>query len=410
MQFLRVSKAADLRPLTNKSLPGTTLREDVIVIFDKSKISLPMDWPGDPGPWAFENLNNCYFFGATSPRGKTLITGYPFVLLDCQDVYVSTCAFRLDRPAIDPSKYEKWWNSPKLLASAPDDLSKNIEFFRCSMSGNTDEIDCGPANYNTWPKQGVAHNNLIFSDCFIGPSFKGKSPNRLNHNFGLGLTYVTNFTISGCVFAGHNRRAPQIKGTGQIKDCLINGYGTMAIGIHNDSDVDIQNVICIPDLMTPVSWSGDPAKNRVPPIQVVTGTPFDGRIQLFIDEVYEVFTTKKHGASNVNSPKVSRPRANWDNFLNTEGVTVLAKPRSTSPVVRNGCPWGALNSAGVRDSLDKAVAIRIRDGSMPWVFNPGEAGLPDPISDYASKSTDVPFTLSVGSDSRIIGVLKAWGA
>ena len=408
MKFLRVRTAEDLRPLTTRADPGTELREDVVVIFEKSHITIPFEYPG----WFFQGLKNCYFLGATSPKKKVLLDGYPFFLTDCDGIHVADIAMRLDRPFEPHATYEKWWNSPKVLTTDPDKPSRNIAFHRCSMSGNTDEIDCGPDNHSMWPAAApTAIDGLEFYQCVVGPSFRGFMSGRGKHNFGIAATHVVNANIQECLFVGHNRRCPQIKGEAIIRDCLINGAGTMAVGLYGGSTVDVINTVHVPSLTTATKWVIDTAaaKRRVPVVSVVTGTPWREPIELFVSGVHECFTTRKHGSTNLSDAQQAwAPRSNEDAVINVEPVNLqlMGEPNFASmsgyvPVVD---PWQTLERAGVQDQLDVECAEAVRAGTMPWIYNYGDAGrMSLPLGDYVGFAAN--YVLPSGNDQAILNEL-----
>lgn len=407
MKFLYVNTAEDLRCMTTRADAGTEMKEDVIVIFTRSHITIPFEYPG----WFFVGLKNCYFIGATGPAGKVLIDGYPLIFTDCEDIHVSDIAMRLDRPAGRPFKeYEKWWNSPKVLTLNPAKPSRNIRFHRCSMSGNTDEIDCGPDNPSTWPGEATAIIGLEFYQCFFGPSFRGRLPGRDRHNFGVGATHVTDALFKECVFAGHNRRCPQIKGEAVIQDCLINGVGTMAIGVYGSSTLSVVNTIHVPDLMTATKWSADTATNprRVPIVSVVPDTPWTADISLYVDGIHEQFTTRKHGAITLDAAQLHwAPRSNWDAVINCEPVTILEQSVPHKEIVGKTDPWEALTRAGVQDSMDIEVAAAVRSGSMPWIYDYGELGrFYSPVAEYSGAKFPETYPLNMPVEEILASLLE----
>lgn len=187
------------------------------------------------------------------------ITGGRFTLLDCSDVYLYKLGFRSQRLKTIPEglyeTYERSWKPLAVHATAPGN-SQRITLKHCSFSGHTDEIEIGPADHADWFANHMgtpAVSDVLIDQCVVGPSFmntgatiKDKATRaaflmkREFHNHGLAATCVENMTIKRTLFCGNNRRSPQIAGTGvKLERCIVNNWGTMAVGIHAGSSVSI---------------------------------------------------------------------------------------------------------------------------------------------------------------------------
>lgn len=296
-----------------------------------------------------KNLRNVVFEGSASPKGRVAFTGWPLQFIDCQDVTINKVAFHMERSTLPPANVESWWSSPRFLASVPYGL-KNITLTNCDFRYSTDEI----AFFHTdvWPygKQPVI-KGLKIGQCLFGPSLRGLVPARLNHNFGLMVDGAEEVQIRQCVFTGNNRRNPQVRGKNVlIEDCLMLGYGTMAIGIHAGSSVDVQHCTFWPTAQT--------TQNRPSPVKAVEGTVNafgSDLIQIAIQKSKEIGTTKHQ------DPKTDL------NLWGNSGETMPVQLWDGLPAFRNPVAIDMLTTqVGVLDTLSKQIYKEIGQGSVPW--------------------------------------------
>jgi len=334
MKLVTITKASDLAALNGAV--------DTDVIFATGIVDLP-------SLTVLKGLRNVAFYGNRSPKGRVAITGFPLQFIDCENVSIDRVAFHMERSKLPAAQVESWWSSPRFLASIPYGL-KNISLTNCDFRYSTDEI----AFFHTdvWPYGKLpVIQGLKIEGCLFGPSLRGLVPARLNHNFGLMVDGAEDVQIRQCVFAGNNRRNPQVRGKNiLVEDCLMLGYGTMAIGIHAGSSVDVQRCTFWPTAQT--------TQNRPSPVKAVEGT-----VNAFGSDMIQLCIQKSR---EIGSAKHQDPKTDL-NLWGNSGETMPVQLWDGLPALRNPVAIDMLTTqVGVLDTLSKQIYKEIGQGSVPW--------------------------------------------
>ena len=338
---------------TGEDLRKLEKAKDVNVKFASGIITVPETL------FVLRDLKNVTFDGSTGPKGRVAFVGGSIQLFDPKNVKFNNISFHLERPNLDPTVYERWWGGIRVLATKTSGF-KDLVFENVSFRGHTDELAFTHADSWNGKVGGTTGSNVIFNRCVIGPSIKGRMAGREFHNFNLMVEGVNNVLIEECVFGAANRRSPQLRGKGNlIQNCIISSYGTMAVGLHGGSELDIRNVAFMPNYQTTL--------NRPYPIKPVEGTRLafgNKTIKIHIDQVYEVPHPKHPNSRNGYNCWGTWSESNGDNedrvchfggFPNRwEQFLDLNKLYDT---------------CGVQDTFDKNFLNLVKSGSMIWNFD-----------------------------------------
>lgn len=337
MKTVTITKASDLAALNGAV--------DTAVTFAIGIVDLP-------ALTVLKGLRNVSFQGKQSPKKRVAITGFPLQFIDCENISIDSVAFHMERSKLPAAQVESWWSSPRFLASVPYGL-KNISLTNCDFRYSTDEIAFFHTDVWSYGKLPVI-KGLKIEDCLFGPSLRGMIPARLNHNFSLMVDGAEDVQIRRCVFTGSNRRNPQVRGKNiLIEDCLMVGYGTMAIGVHAGSSVDIQRCTFVPTAQT--------TQNRPPAVKAVEGT-----VSAFGADMIQICI---QGSKEIGSTKHVSPKTDlnlWgsgDEELPVQlwkGLPALRSPVAVAMLTRQ---------VGVLDTLSKQIYKEIGQGSVPWRDN-----------------------------------------
>lgn len=291
--------------------------------------------------------------------GGTL-TGFPLFLEDCVNLTIEKCGIRLKRPTkinmpgwenLNPvpyGRYEKWWG-PRVY-STKELGCRNITFDSCSISGNTDEWAIHP-DLDKWTIGKWAGSGLKIYNCLIGPSLISYS--RGNHNFGISIGQWDNFLIEKCVFYGHNRRCPQVQGNGSVIGCAIYGYGSMCVGIHNSSDVKLQDIYGRHSRIWPVGQPNGTCKL----VSAVGGT---------MDSIYKNGKIAVEFSNLVDYTRSWNGRQSIDLTDKISGKTVPATIKEVVKPVKY-TEAQILSGIGCGDNFDKWILGRIKKADYSWI-------------------------------------------
>lgn len=339
------------------------------LVFKRNKITLP------PTGVTLRNVRDLYLDGFTAPRGRLLITGGRLTILGGENVTLTRIGLR-SRRLFQPmppglfDTYERSWKPLAIAAETPMSPCKNITLRECSFSGHTDEIEVGPANHTQWFTSWMGRNAAIgvtFDRCIIGPSFTNTGETILNntkrlaflrererHNMGLSAVCCDDVLITKCLFVGHNRRSPQLQAThARVEHCVMNNWGTMCIGVHAGSNVQINACHFLRGPQTP-------------------------RSEKAISLVEQTFTSPfgKLGPATIAIPP-NNLEFNAYRVAIRSGWHLWAEPTTTQ-----GTQWIAadagmvqrrpineiIDEAGCGDALDQAIQATLRNSKhVPWM-------------------------------------------
>lgn len=336
------------------------------VYFGSDFIEIPYD--GTNYPYVqFTERKDLVFYGASAPSKKALIHGGALVMMSCERVAFQDIGFRLQPSPIDGGgnhKFEVSWKPFKIHASDPSKPSRNITVIRCSFSGHYDEIEVGPADHATWYATSIfepAARDIIFSQCMFGPSFV--NPTRGNHNFGISAALVDGLVINDTVLVGSNRRNPQINARkAKISHCVIDNWGTMALGITYGSDIEVNachfirgastfslerpiSMVESTSLASPTGFGEKgPARIAITPNCVEYNTSFVRTTNKGWNCFYPIYIGS--GSSN--------------DYIFTKKSAAFVEPLK---------PWlSIVQNAGCRDALDVAITRELASGNhIPWI-------------------------------------------
>jgi hypothetical protein len=260
--------------------------------------------------------------------------------------------------------FEVSWKPFKLHSSGPTKPSRNITLSQCSFSGHYDEIEVGPADHATWYANSLfepAALNITFDRCMFGPSFV--NPTRGNHNFSIAIELVDGLLVQDCVFVGSNRRNPQVNArNAKLSHCVLDNWGTMGVGIHFGSDIEINSLHAIRGSST---FSLERPVSMVEQTSVASPTGFGekGPPKIAITP----------NCTEYETTFAKTGKKGWDCFNPTyvgsgtsaDYVYTIKKPKFIEPLK----PWlSIVENAGCRDSLDIAITRELASGNhIPWI-------------------------------------------
>lgn len=188
-----------------------------------------------------------------------VFTGGRLTLFDCNSVRIERVGFRMQRLLKIPKglnqTHERAWKG-LAIHSTGIERCRHIAFINCSFSGHTDEIEIAPIDRERWFREqpgDAAVQDVLFDQCVFGPSFINTGSTitdpakraaflaeRQYHNFGMSASCVSGLTMRRCLAVGSNRRALiQVAGHARLEQCIVDNWGTMAVGVHAGSKVSV---------------------------------------------------------------------------------------------------------------------------------------------------------------------------